>query len=139
MVHSLCLDLTGHNLYSFGRGDYGQLGITLNRPKEGYLQNEPKPVYLNRALATEDGLVKENPKIRSITCGDHHSMAVTEDGDLYTWGFGEEGQLGQGHENDSYCPQKVLEGGVIHASGGSQHTVVLTRKKIADTELMKGR
>ena len=35
-----------------------------------------------------------NQKIVQITCGEFHSMALSNTGDLYTWGMGFEGQLG---------------------------------------------
>jgi alpha-tubulin suppressor-like RCC1 family protein len=34
------------------------------------------------------------PKIRDIACGEHHSVCVDQDGLVYTWGLGREGQLG---------------------------------------------
>ena len=33
-------------------------------------------------------------KIVQVTCGEFHSMALSDKGDLYTWGMGFEGQLG---------------------------------------------
>ena len=35
-----------------------------------------------------------NQKIVQITCGEFHSMALSDKGDLYAWGMGFEGQLG---------------------------------------------
>ena len=35
-----------------------------------------------------------NQKIIQVTCGEFHSMALSDKGDLYTWGMGFEGQLG---------------------------------------------
>jgi len=36
----------------------------------------------------------KNQKIVQVTCGEFHSMALSDKGDLYTWGMGFEGQLG---------------------------------------------
>jgi len=36
----------------------------------------------------------ENRKIIAIACGAFHTLALTEIGDLYSWGRGFEGQLG---------------------------------------------
>ena len=36
----------------------------------------------------------KNQKIVQIACGEFHSMALSDKGDLYTWGMGFEGQLG---------------------------------------------
>ena len=35
-------------------------------------------------------------KIKKIACGGSHSLALTFSKDLFTWGYGEEGQLGLG-------------------------------------------
>ena len=35
-----------------------------------------------------------NVKVVQIACGEFHSLALAENGDLYTWGMGFEGQLG---------------------------------------------
>ena len=35
-----------------------------------------------------------NQRIVQVTCGEFHSMALSDKGDLYTWGMGFEGQLG---------------------------------------------
>ena len=35
-----------------------------------------------------------NVKVIQIACGEFHSLALAENGDLYTWGMGFEGQLG---------------------------------------------
>eukprot|EP00899_Mesostigma_viride_P013223 jgi/Mesvir1/21901/Mv01966-RA.1 len=34
------------------------------------------------------------PRIRDVACGDYHTVAVTYDGSVYSWGSGELGQLG---------------------------------------------
>lgn len=126
--HSLCLDLTGQNLYSFGRADYGQLGITFDVPKEGAFANTPNPVYLHHR-SSKNGLVQVNPRIRSISCGEHHCLAVTEKGELYTWGFGLMGQLGHPSHEEYIClPKKVNAKGMDHllqACGGCSHSIVL--------------
>jgi alpha-tubulin suppressor-like RCC1 family protein len=124
------LDITGRNLYSFGRGDYGQLGTSLDLPYAGYHESTPQPVFLDLQSANkEKNTVRANSTLISIACGDSHSMAVTENGELFTWGFNDVGLLGHGGVDDSYCPRKV-EGipKVLLADGGSQHTMILTER-----------
>ena len=42
-----------------------------------------------------------------VACGGEHSLACTEAGDLFAWGWGGYGNLGLGHADDSLRPTKV--------------------------------
>ena len=42
-----------------------------------------------------------------VAAGAEHTAAVTEDGDLYGWGWGRYGNLGLGDRNDRLFPEKV--------------------------------
>lgn len=98
--HSLCLGKSLTSLYAFGRGDSGQLGITKSIPSVGYLEHTPVSVSL--VIGKE-----RNPSISQISCGGNHNLVLTEDGDVYTWGYGEMGALGHGKELDEYSPRKL--------------------------------
>ena len=45
--------------------------------------------------------------VKMIAAGAEHTAAVTEDGDLYGWGWGRYGNLGLGDRNDRLTPEKV--------------------------------
>ncbi|CAN0285211.1 unnamed protein product, partial [Discosporangium mesarthrocarpum] len=67
------------------------------------------------------------------TCGSYHTAAVTDTGELYTWGGGMYGKLGHGNEKGHPQPSRVdylVEEGVrvTQIACGSRHTVVLTDK-----------
>ena len=139
---SICLDSTGRNLYGFGRTCAGQLGYTVSAPPPGSFVKEPVPIYLEY---NDDGTPKENPIIQYISCGSSHSFALTEDGDLYSWGFGPSGALGVGNicnEDCLYRPMKVdvtnginrvregkgerpLSATVQMVAGGGQHSIMV--------------
>jgi regulator of chromosome condensation len=123
-------------LYSFGRKDYGQLGTTFGVPGAGTLEHTPQPVYLYHSSVAADNSTRVNPKIRSISCGENHSMAVTENGELYTWGFGTNGGLGHGDEEFCFLPKKVKMDKVMEASGGASHTIILLEDRpiVANTD-----
>ncbi|NXY68977.1 RPGR regulator, partial [Glareola pratincola] len=76
--------LTETDVYTFGLGQYGQLG-------HGTLIFEtsvPKSVkHLRRH------------KIRNITCGENHTAVIAENGLMFTFGDGRHGKLGLGEEN----------------------------------------
>lgn len=42
-----------------------------------------------------------------VAAGAEHSVAITEDGDLYGWGWGRYGNLGLGDTNDRLIPEKL--------------------------------
>uniref|UniRef100_A0A8C6XJD6 RCR-type E3 ubiquitin transferase n=1 Tax=Naja naja TaxID=35670 RepID=A0A8C6XJD6_NAJNA len=62
-----------------------------------------------------------------VSCGFHHSVVLMENGDVYTFGYGQHGQLGHGDVNSRGCPTLVqaLPGPSTQVSAGSNHTAVL--------------
>lgn len=63
-----------------------------------------------------------------VACGKEHAAAVTEDGELYTWGKGEYMQLGHGDAKDVATPRKVdgLVGmKVVQVACGDFHTAAV--------------
>ncbi|XP_072210320.1 X-linked retinitis pigmentosa GTPase regulator [Excalfactoria chinensis] len=80
--HTVVLTETG--VYTFGLGQYGQLGHgTLL-----YKTSVPKSVeHLGRH------------KIHNVTCGESHTAVVAENGLMFTFGDGRHGKLGLGEEN----------------------------------------
>ncbi|XP_071450243.1 probable E3 ubiquitin-protein ligase HERC1 [Hetaerina americana] len=109
--HSLALTEDGQ-VYSWGDGDYGKLG-------HGNLsiQKLPKPI-----TGSLSGKV-----VKTIHAGYRHSAAVTEDGELYTWGEGDYGRLGHGDSNAKYSPTLVRDiCGVGSVACGSAHTIALS-------------
>ncbi|KAG8223094.1 hypothetical protein J437_LFUL002042, partial [Ladona fulva] len=109
--HSLALTEDGQ-VYSWGDGDYGKLG-------HGNLsiQKLPKPI-----TGSLSGKV-----VKTIHAGYRHSAAVTEDGELYTWGEGDYGRLGHGDSNAKYSPTLVRDiCGVGSVACGSSHTIALS-------------
>jgi len=94
--HSLCLDSSGRNLYGMGRGDSGQMGITSERPEVGF----------NKELPVSIKISDDRPVIQKISCGGNHCIALLDNGDAYSWGYGDLNQLGHGVEQDEYSPRK---------------------------------
>ena len=73
-----------------------------------------------------------NESIVKISAGNNHSMAITELGELYTWGEGIYGQLGHGINNNEQYPKKVEyfcnKFKIIDCMGGAMHSVALTEE-----------
>eukprot|EP01118_Nematostelium_gracile_P013110 TRINITY_DN4908_c0_g1_i1.p1 TRINITY_DN4908_c0_g1~~TRINITY_DN4908_c0_g1_i1.p1 ORF type:complete len:793 (-),score=171.07 TRINITY_DN4908_c0_g1_i1:23-2269(-) len=109
-------------LYSFGASTNGQLGLGVPNTKK----------------ALEPTLIEslKGKKIMSVVCGEQHSMAIAELGDVYVWGRGREGQIGNGERMDSNLPVQVKElrhQRIIQADCGSHHCIALTATGIAYT------
>lgn len=62
--------------------------------------------------------------VSSVAAGMHHSLAVTEDGSLWTWGNNENGQLGDGSWESRYTPAKILDD-VKSAYGASDNSYAI--------------
>ncbi|MED6280196.1 hypothetical protein CHARACLAT_008272 [Characodon lateralis] len=107
--------LTEEEVYTFGRGQYGQLG-------HGTFQFElhlPKPLEHFH-----------NSCPRRIACGENHTAVITKAGLLYTFGDGRYGKLGLQEENfiNQFSPTLCtcfLKYRVQLVSCGDHHTLVL--------------
>ena len=73
------------------------------------------------------------PKIASISCGHYHSIAVSEDGQVFSWGWGgsffNQGALGHGNKDSLSRPKNISalsKYKVISTSCGELHTLALT-------------
>ncbi|CAL1540890.1 unnamed protein product [Lymnaea stagnalis] len=78
------------DLYSWGRGDLGQLG----RKCEQSYDYKPKQIV---------GL----HHVKSQFCGSEHNLALTDDNNVYSWGWNEHGICGTGDEQNVMYPTKV--------------------------------
>ena len=82
--HTLVMSLSG-NIYSFGRGDAGELGWKnaddqKGRVASGYYEYRPRKVNTNL----------KNYAAKQINCGSHHNIVVAIGGEaVFAWGFGD--------------------------------------------------
>ena len=54
-------------------------------------------------------------------------MALSQKGEVYSWGINSDGQLGHGHKSDIKIPKKVkLDSKVIDIACGDSHSVLLS-------------
>lgn len=63
-----------------------------------------------------------------ISCGLHHTVLLTLNGEVFTFGSNQYGQLGTGDVQPVYCPVqvKITKGKIVQVAAGSNHTVLLT-------------
>lgn len=69
--------------------------------------------------------------IVQIACGVEHSIALTNDGELYSWGSNREGQLGIGsHTVTEIKPKRIITLAAVpiaFIACGGYHTVVISK------------
>ncbi|KAL8097971.1 PH, RCC1 and FYVE domains-containing protein 1-like [Apium graveolens] len=102
-------------IYSWGEGSGGRLG-------HGVDADVPNPKFISALCELE---------IKSVSCGENHTIAITESGDLYTWGDGIHscGLLGHGNDFSQWIPKRVSHVEGIHVSViscGPWHSAVVT-------------
>lgn len=102
--HSLALTDDGE-VYGFGRYDMKEIGIpTKLLPSEGTFKDahgNVRSVPIPTKLTTL-------PPIGRVTCGSHHSLAVSKDGLVFAWGFADTYAVGLGNlDEDVEKPTRI--------------------------------
>ncbi|XP_008325809.1 probable E3 ubiquitin-protein ligase HERC4 isoform X1 [Cynoglossus semilaevis] len=111
-AHSFSLTLSGA-VFGWGRNNFGQLGLNDTNDR-------CYPVQL-KSLRSQ--------RVMYISCGEDHTVALTKEGGVFTFGAGGYGQLGHGSTNHEINPRKVFElmGNVVsQVACGRQHTLAFT-------------
>ncbi|KAJ8003004.1 hypothetical protein DPEC_G00164860 [Dallia pectoralis] len=117
--HSVCIS-AGGDLYVWGWNESGQLGLP-SLARRGGQQTIQCAGSANTCTDQENGDdvfisiqafpalmdVTESCEVSKVSCGSRHTAAVTRTGVLFTWGWGEYGQLGQGNVSSSDEPKQV--------------------------------
>lgn len=80
-----------HNVYTWGGSSYGRLGL------------------LDIRKAAIPSLVQElaSLTITRIASGDMHMLALTQEGEVYSWGYNGEGQCGHGNVLHLRTPRRI--------------------------------
>ncbi len=89
--HNLALMNNG-DVYAWGRNNCGQIGIGIG------VEMQSTPIKLE---------LSKYSSIKQIACGFHHSLALTENGEVLAWGENQFGQLGIGSYDNTYNPVLV--------------------------------
>ncbi len=92
-AHTMVVTTCGA-VWGCGRGEDGQLGV-------GDWADRYAPVR----VGGEEAFGQSN--VRKVACGNAHTVAVTEEGAVWSWGCGEGGRLGHNDEDDRLVPTRV--------------------------------
>ncbi|MCU6710970.1 Ig-like domain-containing protein [Paenibacillus sp. J5C_2022] len=109
--HSVALRADG-TVWTWGHNEAGSLG-------DGTFLNRLSPVQV--AGESGDGALQG---IVSISAS-YHTTALDADGNLWTWGYNNQGQLGDGTTVNRAVPLKAKGHSFTSASAGSYHTIAL--------------
>ncbi|MBI2257907.1 MAG: T9SS type A sorting domain-containing protein [Flavobacteriia bacterium] len=106
--HTVALKNDG-TVWSWGSDDFGQIGDGLNN----WGSNIPL-------------LVSNLTEIIAVTAGSNHTLALKNDGTVWSWGFNAYGQLGDGTNTNRNIPVQISNlTGITAISGGGYHTIAL--------------
>ena len=114
-----CALTSGGQVFVWGKSANGRLGLGAGVPD---VVDAPQRL---RALARH--------RIADVVCGWSHTMCLTDEGAVYTWGKGQDGQLGHGVAQDEPEPRLVRHFGahgtrVVALAGGYFHSAALSRR-----------
>ncbi len=114
--HTIALDEEGH-VFGWGANRLGQLGDTTSTDRDS-----PVPVSRSSGMGT----------IVAVAAGGRHTIALDEEGHVWTWGLNDSGQLGTGERGpgtDRHVPVRVVStsgmGAVVAIAAGGHHSVAL--------------
>merc|ERR550514_993284 len=111
-MHNLALTADG-GVCGWGDGNDGRLG---HGNPEGQLL--PKKI---EAFADK--------RVVAVSAGAFHSIALTADGAVWSWGYGVCGQLGHGNQQNQLLPKKIealADQRVVAVSAGERHSLAIT-------------
>nr|XP_006814593.1 PREDICTED: uncharacterized protein LOC102801279 [Saccoglossus kowalevskii] len=109
--HTLALCQQG--VYAWGSSKFGQVGV-------GNTQTQARPVLIAELL---------DQQVVAVECGHYHSLALSHDHRVWSWGWGVHGQLGHGDPKDHYTPKHISSLDsyqIMQISAGCCHSAVLT-------------
>jgi len=116
-------------LYTWGRNNYGQSGL-------GYTSSTFVPNSDNPHPKTPMEITTPT-KFVSLSFMQNFSVAIDENGDVYTWGYDKNGELGRGKDNRDNCSRtedcrltiEKVDGlsNIVAIDAGLSHTLALDK------------
>ncbi|MFH1846268.1 MAG: hypothetical protein ABH869_01785, partial [Candidatus Omnitrophota bacterium] len=106
--HALALDAEG-KVWAWGSNYYGQLGTG---------EASDVPIQVGGGLADK--------KVKKIACGDEHSLAIDEDGNVWGWGRNDKHAVSPDWTtNESYPVQMTYTGDFKDIGGGNNFSILV--------------
>ena len=105
-------------MYAWGnKSSYGLIGVE----HDGHQRESIIRPSLIESLAQR--------RITSISCGNNYTLAIDDEGNLFSWGYGRHGVLGLGDEEDRLKPTLVKENicdRIVYVDAGFSHCGIVT-------------
>ena len=94
----------GDELWACGYGRFGVLGL-----RAFTHQSEPKPLTtLSKLKEWDEGSQRVvGVRVSAVECGERHMAALLATGNVFIWGWNDQGQLGNGGSQGSHTPTLV--------------------------------
>jgi alpha-tubulin suppressor-like RCC1 family protein len=113
--HSLALDNNG-NVWSCGFNGYGQLGLGNNDDNTNLFKQTS---FVREEVARQLPLTN----IIQISAGGYHSLALDNNGNIWSCGFNEFGQLGLKDNENRYLFKKTKINNIVKISAGNDYSL----------------
>lgn len=118
-------------VYVWGRADYGQLGPLEDEQQDSSSDTTGNEVPQKRCRYIPSCL-RFKKRVKGVACGSEHNLAMIEgpgDGiSLFTWGWNEHGNCGDGTTTNALRPAKIQVPGNLQVIGaGSGHSFALVK------------
>lgn len=126
-------------VYSWGHAEYNQHG---GAHKQGVDYTDPFHYFTPQRMPTLEGMQDDGgEKIVQVDCGANYTVAVSDRGEVYSWGWNAYGVLGHGMGSVLSPPSRIASLGpcasLPHRSGllisaGANHVVLATHSDGSD-------
>jgi alpha-tubulin suppressor-like RCC1 family protein len=120
--HTLAVTTRG-DVYAWGANNYGQLGLGYFTSSAPYGIATPQKI---ETLSPGGDIFDTSGAVTQLVTGSDFTVALTESGDIYSWGSGFNGDLGIGSNTNQSTPQKISLSDVVELAGGGSFVVART-------------
>jgi hypothetical protein len=109
-----------------------RIGISASREHGFYIKDGNVSAFgeeIDDHLNTDIPILVLNlNNVKQVSAGGNHTLALTKDGQVYSFGANELGQLGLGHSNSTIAPTLISGlNNIVQISAGDNHSLLLTK------------
>jgi alpha-tubulin suppressor-like RCC1 family protein len=126
--HSVMLTSSG-DVYAYGCAEDGELGAGVEVMESASISGAG-PVRPVRALY--DKAAADGASLKLIASGAWHNVAVNNNGQAYSWGYGADFRLGHGDKLEQPAPRHIAAFGPLridYVAAGGAHTMFVAKVK----------